>query len=253
MTGLTDNGLVSIITPLYNSAKFIAEAIQSVLAQTFTEWEIIIVDDCSTDNSVEIVDNYQSIDSRIKLIRLETNSGPAIARNRAIEEAKGRYIAFLDSDDTWLPQKLEKQISFMKENKSVLSYAGYQKIDENGNSRGIVNVPLSVNYDTMLDSNYIPCLTAIYDSFKLGKIYMPNIMGQDYGLWLKILKMGHVAYGINEPLAYYRERKKSFSSNKLTAARHQWKVYREVERLSLFNSVYHFMKYSYIGLRKYRT
>lgn len=246
-----NNESVSIITPSYNSARFIAETIESVLAQTYQEWEMIIVDDCSTDDSVEIIEKYQSMDSRIRLVRLEINSGPAIARNRAIEEARGRYIAFLDSDDIWFPHKLEKQTLFMEEKDAVLSYAGYQKINENGTLRGIVNVPLSVDYKQMLNSCYIPSLTAIYDSVKLGKVCMPNILKrQDYGLWLKILKMGYVAYGLNEPLGYYRERRNSVSSNKLVASKYQWKVYREVEKLSVLGSAYHFVKYAYIGFRK---
>lgn len=248
-----NNDLVSIITPSYNSAHFITKTIESVIEQTYQEWEIIIVDDCSTDNSIDIVKEYQTKDSRVKLIQLARNSGPAVARNKAIEEARGRYIAFLDSDDIWFSQKLEKQIPFMKEKDAVLSYTSYQKIEEDGTPRGTVKVPVSVNYKKMLNSNYIPCSTAVLDSYKLGKVLMPNILKrQDYGLWLKILKMGHIAYGINEPLAYYRVRRCSVSSNKLIAAKYQWKVYREVEKLDIFNSAYHFMKYAYIGLRKYR-
>lgn len=243
--------LVSIITPLYNSQEYIEETIQSILNQNYSNWELIVVDDCSRDESLAIVGEFANKDSRIKIIKLEENSGAAIARNTGIENAKGRYIAFLDSDDLWVPEKLEKQIEFMKGKDISFSFTGYIKIDEDGTEKGQVTIPDVVTYKELLKSNVIGCLTAIYDVEKLGKIYMPNIRKrQDHALWLKILK-GHTnAYGLNEPLAKYRIREGSISRNKIKAASYQWKLYREVERLSIGKSLYYFINYAYHGFKK---
>jgi len=247
------NNLVSIITPSYNSEKFISETIKSVLNQTYDNWEMIIVDDCSSDNSNEIIKEYSKKDGRIKLIKLEKNSGPAVARNRAIKEAKGRYIAFLDSDDLWMPNKLEKQVEFMKKNNLAFTYSSYYLIDEENHDIGLFNAPERISYRSMLKTCSVGCLTAIYDTNVLGKIYMPNIIKrQDYGLWLKILKIVGETKGIKEPLAFYRIRKNSVSSNKIKAAKYQWKIYRDVENLNLFKSFYYFIHYAYYGLKKYK-
>ncbi|AZV47316.1 glycosyl transferase [Nautilia sp. PV-1] len=246
------NDLVSIITPSYNSEKFIAKTIESIINQTCENWEMIIVDDCSPDNSNEIIENYMQKEKRIKLIKLKKNSGPAIARNMAIEQAKGRFIAFLDADDIWLPEKLEKQLLFMKENDLSFTYSAYRLIDEEDNDLGVFIPPVLADYSSLLKTNFIGCLTAIYDTNKIGKMYMPNILKrQDYGLWLKILKQIKSTKGITEPLAIYRIRKNSVSSNKLKAAMYQWKIYREVEKLNIFQSMYYFMNYAYYGLKKY--
>lgn len=248
--------LVSIITPTHNSSSFISQTIDSVLAQTYGNWEMIIVDDCSTDNTVQIVEDYLKKDSRIRLIRLGKNCGPAVARNRAIEEAMGRYIAFLDSDDIWLPEKLEKQTAFMRENDVDLCYSSYYIIDENGSEKGVFITKEKATYWDLLKTCCIGNLTAIYDAERLGKQYMEDVGHQDYTLWLKILKGGATAAGILEPLAKYRIRSKSVSSNKIKAARWQWHIYRNVERLSLPQSVYYFAHYAYNGsikhLFKYR-
>jgi len=244
--------LVSIITPSYNSEKFIAKTIESVMTQTYENWEMIIVDDCSQDNSNEIIENYMQQDKRIKLIKLDKNSGPAIARNTAIKQAKGRYIAFLDADDLWLPEKLEKQINFMNYNDLAFTYSAYKIIDESDNDLGWFVPPATATYDSLLKTNYIGCLTAIYDSQKLGKIYMPKILKrQDYALWLKILKQIKQTKGITEPLAVYRIRQNSVSSNKIKAAKYNWIIYREFEKLGFFKSVYYFIHYIYNGLKKY--
>ncbi len=249
---MNDN-LVSIITPLYNSEEFVRETIESVLKQSYQNWEMIIVDDSSSDNGPAIVKEYSKLDPRVKLIRLEDNSGPAIARNAAIEESRGRYIAFLDSDDLWKEDKLEKQIEFMQENDIAFSFSSYQKMDEAGTKEGIIKVPKEVSYSQLLNTNIIGCLTAIYDTKELGKVYMPNIKKrQDYALWLKILKRDIVAYGFQEPLAYYRVRNNSVSSNKLKAAGYQWRIYREIEELNIVKSLYYFIRYAYYGFRKYK-
>lgn len=247
------NNLVSIITPSYKSEKFIAQTLESVLSQTYQNWEMIIVDDVSPDNSNEIIEDYCKKDNRIKLIKLEKNSGPAVSRNRAIEEAKGRYIAFLDADDLWYPEKLEKQIKFLDENNLAFTYSSYNLIDEEGNKLGVFITQESINYNGMLKTCSVGCLTAIYDTKKLGKIFMPNILKrQDYGLWLKILKEIGNTKGSIEPLATYRVLKNSVSSNKLKAAQYQWKIYREVERLNIFQSIYYFVQYAYFGVIKYK-
>jgi glycosyltransferase involved in cell wall biosynthesis len=245
--------MISVIMPSYNSEHFISKAIDSVLSQTYDHWEMIIVDDCSHDNSALIIEEYCKKDSRIKLIKLEKNSGPAVARNTGIKEAKGRYIAFLDADDLWKPEKLEKQINFMKENNLVFTYSSYDLIDEEGNFMGTFKTKEIISYESMLKTNSVGCLTVIYDADMLGKMFMPNILKrQDYGLWLKILKKINSTKGIIEPLAVYRIRKNSVSSNKLKAAYYQWKIYREVEKLNFFKSLYYFSCYIYYGLRKYK-
>ncbi|MFW6271393.1 MAG: glycosyltransferase family 2 protein [Bacillota bacterium] len=232
--------LISIITPIYNSKEFISETIESVLSQSYNNWEIIIVDDCSTDNGVNIVKKYQKNNDRIKLIELEKNSGAAIARNTAIKNANGRYIAFLDSDDLWHPDKLKKQIQFMQKNDYAFTYTNYQKMTESGElTNEIVKSPSKLDYEKALHTNYIGCLTAIYDTKKLGKLYMPEIRKrQDYGLWLKILKQVD-GYGLDENLAYYRVRNNSVSSNKLNLIKYNWKLYRKIENLSIFESSYY--------------
>ena len=246
--------LVSIIMPNYNSASFIEKSIVSALSQTYKNWELILVDDYSSDDSLKIIESLIADDKRIKLIQLTQNSGPAIARSRAIEEAKGRYIAFLDSDDLWHTDKLSKQILFMQEHDIALSYTGYYRIEEKGGEIiDQIHVPQKVNYNELLKQNIIGCLTAIYDTQKLGKVYMPDIRKrQDFGLWLKILKQVPYAYGLDEPLAYYRVRTSSVSSNKILASKYNWKLYREVEKLPLYKAIYYFGWYTYKSILKYK-
>ena len=247
------NDLISIITPSYKSKRFISQTIESVIIQTYRNWEMIIIDDVSPDDSNVIIEMYVKEDSRIKLIKLAKNSGPAVARNRAIEEAKGRYIAFLDADDLWHSEKLEKQIAFMSENNLAFSYTSYNLIDEDNNNLGYFETKETIDYNNLLRTNIIGCLTAIYDTQKLGKVYMPNILKrQDYGLWLKILRHINNAKGILEPLATYRIVRNSVSSNKIKASQYQWKIYRDVEKLNIVQSIYYFIQYTYHGLKKYK-
>lgn len=247
------SNLLSIITPSYKSENSISKTIESVLSQTYKNWEMIIVDDVSPDNSNAIIEAYCKQDSRIKLIKLEKNSGPAVARNRAIKEAKGRYIAFLDADDIWMPEKLEKQIAFMDKYNLNLTYSSYYLQDEENNDLGIFITKENISYESLLKTNSIGCLTAIYDTKSLGKVYMPDIIKrQDYGLWLKILKEIGSTKGILEPLATYSIMKNSVSSNKLDGARYIWKIFRDVEELSIFKSSYYFCHYVYSGLKKYK-
>lgn len=232
---------VSIITPLYNSKKYIAETIDSVLSQTYIDWEMIIVDDLSTDGGAEIVEEYSKKDGRIKLIRLEKNGGPGASRNIAIKRAEGRYIAFLDSDDIWLRDKLEKQIKFMREMDIAFSFTSYMWINEKGESlEKIIEVPKETTYKKSLLINKIGNLTVIYDVDKLGKVYLSCFLKarEDYALWLKILKRVK-GYGLNEVLAHYRVRGNSFSSNKMELIKYQWKLYRDEEKLSVISSLFY--------------
>jgi len=245
------NSLVSIITPSYNSSRFISQTVESVLSQTYKNWEMIIVDDLSPDNSNEIIEEYIKKDSQIKLIKLEKNSGPAVARNRAIEEAKGRFIAFLDADDLWHPEKLEKQISFMKKNNYELSYTSYATMDESGEAlTTIMKAKSKLNYQDLLKSNKIGCLSAIYDTAKIGKIYMPLIKKrQDYGLWLRVLKKVDYAYGMGEVLGTYRIMSYSVSSNKIDLLKYNYALFREHEKFSVLKSLYYLGWNIYIKVR----
>ena len=242
------NNLVSIITPSYNSELFIKETIESVLTQTYKDWEMIIVDDVSIDNSNVIIESYINRDDRIKLIKLKENSGAAVARNIAIKKAKGRFVAFLDADDLWLTNRLEDRIAFMKENDVDLSYSSYELINESGNSLGkILNPPASLTYNDMLKENMIGCLTAIYDTKKLGKYFMPLIRKrQDYGLWLAILKQTSKAYKVPGVLAKYRVLNQSISSNKIGLLKYNFNLFYKYERLSFAKSLY------YVGWNIYR-
>lgn len=237
--------LFSIITPTYNSVDFVQETIQSVQAQTLADWELIVVDDGSVDDTVAIVRTEADSDARIKLLAGAENRGAAVARNTGIEEAGGRYIAFLDSDDLWFPTKLETQKQAFERMSPVLVYSAYERLDDATGRRTLINVPESIDYSGLLNSTVIATLTAAYDTQMVGKVYMPQIRKrQDYGLWLKLLRSGGVAIGIQEPLAVLRKRADSLSSNKWSAMWHTWRVYRECEGLSLARSSYHFVNYA---------
>ncbi|MDC9581151.1 glycosyltransferase [Xenorhabdus sp. PR6a] len=243
--------LISIIMPTCNSIKYVEHSINSVLGQTYPNWELLITDDCSTDNTFDFISKYASIESRIKIFRNEKNLGAAATRNNSIKYARGRFIAFLDSDDLWHPNKLENQISFMIKKKCALSYSYYQKIDENGNLKGIITSPNATNSKKLLFTNVIGCLTAIYDTEKVGKLYMPLIKRrQDMALWLKIMDISGNAYAIPEVLAYYRVSKKSLSGNKYKAAMSQWDLYRNTLRLGFVKSSIYFASYAFFGLIK---
>lgn len=220
---------VSIITPCYNSAYFIAETIQAIQAQTFTDWELLITDDCSNDNTVEIIQRFINTDPRIKLFSLEKNGGGGAARNNSIERASGRYIAFCDSDDRWYPTKLEKQVAFMQKKDCALSYSSYMTCDEWGEIKGIIVAPNNITFKSNLRDCKIGCLTAMYDTRKVGKVFLPLIRKrQDWGLWIKVLKICGTAKGIKEPLAIYRLREGSISNKKFDLIKYNIGVYQEV-------------------------
>lgn len=241
-----DRELVSVVTPAYNSASFILGTIESVRSQSYSHWEMIIVDDRSQDDTYEIVEREAQLDSRIRLIRLDQNSGTAIARNIAMDAARGRYVAFLDSDDLWLPEKLEKQLEFMREKNSAFSFTSYRKINESGEEIGDpVAVPEWVDYRKLLKNTAIGCLTVMLDREKTGHLSMGTMRSrQDYVLWFALLKRGLIAHGIQSDLARYRIVSNSISRNKFKAARTVWKLYREVEELSLPYSLWCFSNYA---------
>ncbi|CDD16775.1 putative uncharacterized protein [Clostridium sp. CAG:798] len=246
--------LVSIIVPVYNAEKFLRETIKTVQEQTYKEWELLFVDDCSKDNSINIINEAIKKDCRIKLIELQQNSGAAIARNTGIEKAKGKYIAFLDADDLWDNKKLEKQIAFMRENDYEFTFTGYEFAGEDGVGNGkVVRVPQKLTYKQALKNTTISTITVILDVNKLEKnlIKMPNVRrGQDTATWWKILKTGVIAYGLDENLSIYRRSANSLSSNKLTALKRTWNLYRNVERLNLLYSLYNFCWYCFNAAKR---
>ena len=246
------NDLVSIITPSYNSALFIEATINSVQKQTHTNWEMLITDDGSSDNSAEIISKISQKDDRIKLFKIN-NSGPGIARNNSIKNAKGNYLAFLDSDDLWFPEFLYTSLSKIKNSEGFV-FSSYKRCDENTLEEVFQDfiVPNKVNYTDILKTNSISCLTAFIDVGKLGKELMPEIMyRQDMGLWLKYLKKIEFAIGIQQPLAIYRIRKKSHSRNKKKLLKPQWYFYRKVENISFLKSIYYMVMWAINGLKKY--
>jgi len=235
--------LISIITPNYNASEFVEETIESIINQTYKNWELIIVDDSSTDNSIVIIENCISGDDRIKLLKLNANSGPAIARNKGIEASKGEYISFLDSDDSWCSNKLKTQLNYMRKNDIALSFTSYYSVDERKENKKLRDAKGIVTYKDLLTNNYIGCLTAMYSVSHLGKVYFPIIKRrQDWGLWLKITKNGINAYGIQEPLAWYTRRQSSVSSNKFKLLKYNWLIYRKHENLNRIQSLYYFIQ-----------
>lgn len=250
---MMDNKLVSIITPCYNSSSCISVAIESVMNQSYLHWEMLIIDDCSTDDSMEIIQSYVTRDSRIKYFKTKTPSGsPVLPRNIGIQNAQGRYIAFLDSDDVWLPSKLKEQIPLFENYRVAIVYSNYEKISEEGfrNNRQII-APVSTSYHDILQENVIGCLTAIYDTQKVGKIFFSRVGHEDFVVWLSILKKGFIAKNTNTVTALYRLSSNSLSSNKLKAFSWTWNIYRNIEHLSFFYSCYCFLHYAIRSSLKY--
>ena len=224
--------------PSYNSALFIKDSINSVLCQTYTNWELIIVDDFSVDDSRLIISDFMKKDKRIKAVLLESNIGSAETRNIALDMAKGKYIAFLDSDDLWIEDKIEEQIKFMKYKGIAFSYTSYQPISEDMTKKfSVVKAPDIMTYNSYLKNTIIGCLTVIIDKSKTGNFKMPNIRtSHDMALWLIIMKRGFSAYGLNKKLAYYRIVNNSNTSNKFKSVKDVWMVYTKIEKINVFNS-----------------
>lgn len=244
--------LVSIVTPVYNAEEFLSETIKSVKNQTYSNWEMLLVDDCSKDNSPSIIKEFQETDDRIKYIKLDENSGASVSRNTGIKNAKGRFIAFIDSDDLWEPKKLEKQISFMLQNNVGFSFTSYRYMKENGEpTNKIARAPQKIDYNGLLKNTIIGCSTVVIDRYIVGSFEMPNVRrGQDTATWLKILREEAFAYGIEEDLVKYRLVGDSLSSNKVKAIKRTWNTYRNVENLGIFKSCYVFCFYAYNAVKK---
>ena len=243
--------LVSIIMPSYNTGKFIRETIESVLAQTYANWELIIVDDCSTDNTDEVVKDYLS-DDRIHYIKNDRNSGAAVSRNRALREAKGKWIAFLDSDDLWEPEKLQKQIAFMKKKNYHFSYTNYVEIDEKSIPNGkYVTGPKRITKYGMYNYCWMGCLTVMYDAEVVGLIQIEDIKkNNDYAMWLKVCKKTS-CYLFNEPLARYRKRSGSISNHGyMKLLKWHYKLYREAEKKNPISSFILTVRNLFFGIYK---
>lgn len=248
------DGLVSVITPAYNAAQFIGETIESVQKQTYSHWEMIIVDDCSTDNTRSIVEDYASRDERIHYRCLHQNSGAAVARTEAMRMAEGEYIAFLDSDDLWLENKLELQLDFMRSKQYSFTCTAYEQIDEEGAplNRIIETIP-KTSYNRLLLDCPVGNSTVMYSVRDMGKFEVPNIRKRnDDALWLTMLKSEPYIYGMPTVLAKYRVRAGSLSSNKLKVIKYHWILYREIEHLSIPRSIFHICYWGLIKISGYK-
>ena len=233
------NDKVSVIIPAYNAEKYISETLDSLLAQDYTNWEALIVEDCSSDNTLNLINHYASNDSRIKVFQNSSNVGAALTRNKGIEEASGRYLAFLDSDDLWSSDKLTKQLAFMKDNNYPFTCTAYGKIDETSKKYNhIVKVKKRIQYKQVF-TNVPGNLTVIYDTNYIEKTFIPDIRKRnDLLMWARVIKKAKYLYGLNEVLAYHRVRSGSISSNKRNLIKYNWQVYYKHENLSLVRSIY---------------
>ena len=236
--------MVSIVVPVYNAANYIENTIEMVCRQTYKDWELILVDDESRDESAQIIENYiKNQGKRIRLIRKKVNQGAAEARNTGIDASSGRYIAFLDADDVWDPEKLEKQVAYMERTGAAFCFHAYEFGDENANPTGkIVHVPEKLKYKQALSRTIIFTTTVMFDTEKIDMeiIHMPNVPSEDTATWWRILKSGYEAYGLDENLAIYRRPARSLSSNKLEAIRRIWFLYRNIAGLSVAKSLFYF-------------
>lgn len=244
--------LVSVIVPCYNMERFIAYTIESVQRQTYPHWELLIVDDTSTDRTAEIVQQHCAQDERIHFVVKPKHSGIADTRNQCIKMAKGRFLAFLDADDMWHPEKLEKQLQFMTERNIGFSYSSYDCIDEAGHPlEKQVKAAGDLNYDDYLHNTIIGCSTVMIDTTIIGEVVVPNFRtSEDTATWLNILKKGFLAYAIEQPLTSYRIRQHSASSNKLKASTDLWRVYRQQEKMPFFKTVECFISYAFNAIKK---
>lgn len=244
------NALVSIITPCFNSEKYISQAIQSVLNQTHQEWELLLVDDCSSDETFSIISNFASQDNRIKAFKLDENSGAGVARNFAIQKASGNYIAFLDADDLWKSEKLEKQLHFMHTQNIPFTFSFYETIDEVGNLRNeTITTPSKIKYQQLYYCNWIGNLTGIYSVDFFGKIPIAPIKKrQDWMMWLQIVKQIQIAIPVPESLAFYRVREDSISASKWKLIQYNFKVYRDFHKRNFISACFDTLQFLYVQL-----
>jgi len=243
--GMNMNETISIVVPVYNAEKYIEATMNSVMAQSYQDWELLLVLNGCVDGSERVIREFAEAHpaERIRIILETENQGAAMARNRGVMEAAGRYIAYVDADDLWVPRKLELLLQFMKEKDAAFVYSGYEFADEDGKGTGkVVSVPGQLTYREALKNTTIFTSTVMFDLEKLTReqIQMPCIKSEDTALWWKILRQGYIAYGLDENLVLYRRPKKSLSSNKLEAVRRIWNLYRKAEKLSIPYSVYNF-------------
>ena len=246
--------LVSIIVPAYKAQATIEATIDSVVSQTHLEWEMLIADDCSPDGTREIVQARASLDSRIRLIAMPRNGGPAAARNEALKHAQGRWVAFLDSDDLWLPAKLKRSLAFAQAHRAALVYTGYRRISADGARVGrYLGVPAQLDYRQLLGNTAIATSTVVIDREHSGDISMPDVYYDDFVCWLGLLQRGLIARGLDEDLMRYRVMQKSVSRNKKRSAREVWRIYRDSLALGLIPAAWYFSNYAARGLLKYRS
>lgn len=244
--------LVSVIVPCYNMERFISDTTGSVRRQTYPHWELLIVDDASTDHTAEIIKRLSEEDPRIHIAIKEEHSGIADTRNQAIDMAQGRYYAFLDADDLWHPEKIETQLKFMTDRNIGFSYSSYECVDESGKPTGkTIKTAGDLDYKAYLRNTIIGCSTVMLDTEKVGEVVVPNFRtSEDAATWLNILKRGFIAYAIEQPLTSYCIRTRSASSNKLKASADLWKVYRQNEKLPFFKALYYFCHYAFNAIKK---
>lgn len=243
--------LISIITPAYKTEEYIGETIESVQNQSYQNWEMLIANDKSPDNLKEVVLRYAKEDPRIKYLEMPQNGGPAEARNLALENASGRYIAFLDSDDLWFKDKLQKQIQFLQTNDYSFCYSPFRRMTQDGKKvTDIVKVPDSFKYNELLKNTAIATLTVMIDRKKTGDFRAPNVGYDDFAMWLIILRRGHTAHAFKEDLALYRVMETSVSSNRIRAAKWVWNIYRNVEKIGVFASTWYLFNYAYRAIKK---
>lgn len=246
--------LISILTPAWKAAPYIEATINSVRAQTYPHWEMMIVDDCSPDNTAEIVTAVAKDDPRIRFIRHVENKGPAAARNTALAQAHGRWVAMLDSDDRWLPEKLQHQLDFQRAHDAKLTYTSFRRTNEEGNEEGHrVAIPSSLTYRELLANTAIATSTVMIDRVRAGTFCFKKMYYDDLGCWLDLLRDGSIAHGLDEDLMRYRVIGQSVSRNKWNSAQQVWKTYREVESLGRAQAALYFTQYAVNALRKYRT
>lgn len=250
---MKQQALVSIITPVYNAEKYILDTIESVQRQTYKTWELILVNDCSQDKSQALIESAAKKDLRIKLINLPVNSGAAVARNTGLKEAQGDYIAFIDSDDLWLPTKLEEQLAYMQANNYAFTYTDLALVNEEGQMiKDQVGVPAHLDYWGLLKNTAIACSTVVINRKKIGPFQMPLVRkGQDTATWLMLMRERQIdAYGLDLVLNYYRQVPNSISSNKLAALKRTWNTYYRLEKLPLFKALYYFSHYVINAIRR---
>lgn len=241
--------LVSIVVPVYNAGKYIERTIEMVQKQTYTGWELLLVDDASTDDSVKKITPFLS--EKVHLIKKEKNAGAAEARNTGVQNMKGRYLAFLDADDVWKEEKLEKELAFMKKKECAFCFTGYEFGDEQAKPTGkIVKVPETLTFRKALSRTVIFTTTVLIDTEKIQKelLFMPKVPSEDTATWWRILKAGYTAYGLNENLAVYRRPPKSLSSNKIVAVKRIWFLYREIAELSAVESACYFIMWAVLAV-----